>query len=227
MHRAMASLTLDTSVANKPPSLHRYLDNLGPMSSLPTPTTDRSGQSFSTCVQAVNVGDSIYDDRKALRGIAKKFSQTLARKGERLLAADVMEYLEAAHLPLETLTLSYNIVVELKKPTSTLVRNDSCNDTCSADEYLGEENGYRSEDLLLASLQLAASFRDGRTFTDSTADLFERIGKRLPVLASREAHEITLKTLGIGGYDAPVHPFDGAFSRKKSIRKATGYFDGY
>lgn len=222
MSRAMASLSLDTSVANKPPSLHRYLDNLGPMSSLPTPTIDRPTQSFS--MQAVNVADSIYDDRKALRGIAKKFSQTLARAshGERLLAADVMEYLEAAHLPLESLTLTYNILVELSKPA--LVRNDSCN----AGEYLVKEDSCRSEDLLLASLQLASS-HNSRTseesWTELSLDLYGRIGTRLPVLA--EAHKNTLQTLEIGGYDSPVNPSNGGFLRKKSIRKATGYFDGY
>lgn len=218
LSRTMTSLTLDTSVANKPQSLHRYLDNLGPMSSLPTPTIDRSSQSFR--IQAVDVADSIYDDRKALRGIAKKFSQVLARasRGERLLAADVMEYLEAAHLPLESLTLSYNILVELSKPTSTLTRNDSC----QAGEYLiDKDESHRSEDLLLASLQLAASAHDRSLWTELTAALYERIGKRLPVLA--EAHKQTLKTLEIGGYDA----LDGGFLRKKSLRKATGYFDGY
>jgi len=97
----------------------------------------------------------------------------------------------------------------------------------------------------LASLQLAASFHDSRTssWTDlnvdaipqdldveelwrASADLFERVSKRLPSLASQEAHITTLKTLEVG-YDALASPFEGGFLRKRSIRKAAGYFDGY
>jgi len=180
-------------------------------------------------------------------GIAKKFSQMCARasQGEKLLAADVMEYLEAAHLPLESLTLTYNILVELSKPTSTLIRNDSC----SAGEYLIEEEKMicRSELLLLASLQLAASLRDNRNspwthwnhdslpqnidseeLWRASAELYERVAKRLPAMASQEAHFSTLKMLDIGHDTIPCGgAFDGGFARKKSIRKVVGYFDGY
>lgn len=156
-----------------------------------------------------------------------------------------MEYLEAAHLPLESLTLTYNILVELSKPRSTLVRNDSCN----AGAYMIEEESMicRSELLLLASLQLAASFHEGHNspwthwnheslpqdidaeeLWRASAELCERMAKRLPVLASQEAHHSTLKTLEIGYDTIPISAsFDGGFARKKSIRKTAGYFDGY
>lgn len=263
MPRTQTLLSVDVSMTRQPQSLHGYLDNLGPLSSLPTPTVERLLPLQS--IHTADIAESVYDDRKALRGksknrcsrfhtldlhnpgIAKKLAQICARssQGQKLLAADVMEYLEAAHLPVESLALTYNILDEITRPRSRFTRNDSC----AVGESVLEEEAIscRSELLLIAALQLAASFLDnhvlswtqwdGETLSRdidkaelwrTSADLLERVGHRLSALTTKEAKESALQILDVGsGGSSVTSRLDGNFARQKSARRlGGGYFDG-
>ncbi|KAF2221032.1 hypothetical protein BDZ85DRAFT_266172 [Elsinoe ampelina] len=202
-------------------SLDAYLKELGPVQRLPTPPPEpRERKQSIYPVTLASPDEMIYEDKRMLRGIARKLSIMNAHASgcAAVPISTIVQYLEAAKLSLGCIALAYNILANYKLSIVHHKRHDSAGPI--VDAFLdGEFNSMpRPELVLLAAFRLASSFLDDhptpvswwtKTVThnayreeellDMTADMFAIVGWKLPVFAAPDAINSALASLPVKG----------------------------
>lgn len=232
-------------------SLDRHLSDLGPLDNLPTPSTARVTGGFPIqCTEDDNAGLEIYEDRKTLRGVSKKFSQIIQRgnQSHSVALSTVIEYLERTYLPIETIALAYNILEEQKASDNLHKRHDSAGGPLSMAAISSGKKECSAEMKLLVSFQLAACYVDksagawncwaelaseyagnSEELWNASADMLERMGWRMCLFASPVSIDSALHTLEVKQSSPRDYP--PSIKQRKSHARPylnpiqTGYFD--